>query len=109
MYILIAIVQNEDVSSLIYSLNNIGISSTKVSSSGGFLKNSNSTLIIAIEKSRIDEAIEVIKHICKKRKKYIPSFLPPDDYAVAHVNNPIEIEVGGASVFVVKLDDFIKL
>lgn len=109
MYILIAIVQNEDISNLMNSLNTLGIGSTKISSTGGFLRSGNATLLVALEKSRIDEVIETIKHTCKKRKKHVSSFLSTDDYTAAHINNFVEVEIGGASIFVIKLDDFIKL
>ena len=69
MKLIIAIVQDEDSSKLLSKLMQIGLSATKLATTGGFLKAGNTTLLLGIDDERLNEAISVIESVCKSRKQ----------------------------------------
>ena len=59
MKLLIAIVQDEDSSKLVSKMMQQGFGVTKLATTGGFLKAGNTTLLLGVDDSRVEEAIEV--------------------------------------------------
>ena len=107
MKLLVAIINNDDCPAVLSELTREGLSVTKLSTSGGFLRAGNSTLLIGIEDEKVDDAIEIIRRFSSKRTQMIqasPSF--PSEFMVTM---PVEVKVGGATVFVLDVDKFIKL
>lgn len=108
MKLIIAIVQDEDASSLITTLMNEHYSVTKLASTGGFLRSGNTTLLLGVEDDKMDGALEIIKKICISRKQ-IEVFPSPAMGAMGmYTPYPIEVTVGGATVFVLEVGQFIK-
>lgn len=68
MQLIVAIVQDNDVGRLTEALGEEGFQTTKVASTGGFLKSYNTTLLIGCEEDRVDDALDIIKKIRKKLK-----------------------------------------
>jgi len=108
MKLIIAIVQDEDASSLITNLMNGHYSVTKLASTGGFLRSGNTTLLLGVEDDKMDGALEIIKKICISRKQ-IEVFPSPAMGAMGmYTPYPIEVTVGGATVFVLEVGQFLK-
>lgn len=103
MKLIYAIVSDEDTSRVANALLKSGFYSTKLSTTGGFLKAGNTTFLIATEDDKVNLAIEVIKSKAKKRKKFVPSAV--DKEAVF----PEEVNVGGATIIVTDIDHFEKV
>ncbi|WP_312699551.1 cyclic-di-AMP receptor [Sedimentibacter sp.] len=105
-----AIVQNDDANKLISALRESGFSSTKMSSTGGFLSSGNTTIISLVEDDRVDEEIEIIKKICKTKKK-ITAAIPPSSFSTVggYLPQTIEVTVGGAVVYVTNVERFEKI
>ena len=91
------------VSSVTEELNRDGISVTRISSKGAYLKAGNVTLIIGVDKMRVDHALEVIRKNTKKR-----NITFHDMYGNVR-GMPLEITIGGATVFVLDVEQFIKM
>jgi len=110
MKLLIAIVQNDDANKLISILRESGFSCTKLSSTGGFLSSGNTTLLSGVDDDKVDEEIEIIRKICKTKKK-ITAAIPPSSFSIVggYLPQTIEITVGGAVVFVTAVDKFEKI
>lgn len=110
MKLIISIVQDEDASDVIDSLTDQDYRVTKLATTGGFLKSGNTTLMVGVEEEKVDEVIKVIKDICKKRKEILvtPTSLSGSETGYIH-QYPIEINVGGATIFVIDVDKFIKI
>ena len=106
MKLIIAIVSDEDSSRLTDKLSKNSIPVTKLASTGGFLRAGNVTLMIGTEDDKVEEIIEIIKSTCKSRKEFVA---PTSVSMTAAVTWPIEITVGGATLFVLDIDRFEKI
>jgi uncharacterized protein YaaQ len=107
--LVIAVVQGEDAQRAVDALTAAGISSTRVSSTGGFLQQGNVTILIGIEDAKLSDALQIIRESCRERSRYLTPALPtaePGDFLAAF---PVEVQVGGATVFVVPVDSFEKI
>lgn len=108
MKLIIAIVQDEDASRLISSLMNEGYSVTKLATTGGFLRTGNTTLLLGVEDDHVNGALGVIEKICKSRKQIVTSPSPVAGSTGVYVPYPVEVVVGGATIFVLDVEQFKK-
>ena len=92
MKLIIAIVQDEDASRLVNQLMKAGIGVTKLATTGGFLRAGNTTLLIGVDDAKLQGTLDIIEKVCKSRTSF-----------------PMEVTVGGATVFVLTVDQFMKL
>ncbi|KAF1301292.1 MULTISPECIES: cyclic-di-AMP receptor [Enterococcus] len=106
MKLIMAIVQDKDSNRLANEFIDANIRATKLSSTGGFLKAGNSTFIIGIDDDRVEEALELIKKTCQSRKQYVSTPMSLDISLDGQVPYPVEVEVGGATVFVLPVEGF---
>lgn len=104
MKLIIAIINRDDANSVTRALSKSGFSSTRLSTTGGFLMAGNVTLLIGLEESKVPQALEVIREHSHSRKQMIPATtaVTPNAYAPANV----EVTVGGATIFVVDVEQF---
>ncbi len=108
MKLIVAIVQDEDAQRLTATLMSDGYSVTKLATTGGFLRAGNTTLLIGVDEERLDHALEIIEKVCKSRKQVATSPSPVAGTAGVYVPYPIEVTVGGATVFVLNIETFRK-
>ena len=108
MKMIIAIVQDEDSSRLISNLMNEGYGVTKLATTGGFLKSGNTTLLMGVDDNRFDGCMAIIEKVCKSRKQISSSPVTMGGSAGMYAPYPIEVTVGGATVFVMTVDQFVK-
>jgi len=109
MKLVIAVVQDADAPALTRALGEAGLTSTKLASTGGFLREGNTTLLIGVEDDRLDEVKQIIRDTCRTRTRLITPGLPVAETPEAMVGQPVEVQVGGAVVFVLEVDEFFKL
>lgn len=109
MKLIIAIVQDEDAARLVSNLMNEGYSVTKLATTGGFLRAGNTTLLLGVDEEKFQGAMDVIEKVCKSRKQIATSPSPVAGTTGVYVPYPIEVMVGGATVFVLNVEQFIKL
>ncbi|MBQ8526735.1 MAG: cyclic-di-AMP receptor [Clostridia bacterium] len=108
MKLVMAIVNDEDGNVVLSELNKNKFSVTKLATTGGFLKAGNMTLIIGTEDENVQKVIDIIKSKSKRRKQITASPMPIG--ASASFNPyPIEVEVGGVTIFVLDVDRFEKV
>lgn len=106
MKLIIAIVQDEDASRLVSALMNDGYGVTKLATTGGFLMAGNTTFLVGTDDSRVDEIISIIEKHSKKRTQMVPS----STYGTStYASFPVEVTVGGATVFVTDIERYEKL
>lgn len=109
MKLLIAIVQDADVNFLVDALTKEGHRITKLSTTGGFLKKGNTTLLIGVEEENLDQLLEIIENNCKKRNTTTTIINPTGESSIISSTVPIEISVGGATIFVLDVEQYIRL
>ena len=112
MKMLLAIVHNEDAPLLINELNEKKYFVTKLATTGGFLKKGNTTLLLGIEDEKVDAVCEIIKQHSGNRQQIM--YTPPapsncNVYPNAVSSVPVNVEVGGATIFIMPVDDFRKV
>ena len=111
MKLIIAIVQDEDSSRLVSQLMNDGFGVTKLATTGGFLRAGNTTLLIGVDDEKLHSVMEIIEQVCKSRKQITaaPSSIGSMGGMPGAASYPVEVTVGGATVFVMSVDQFVKL
>ena len=109
MKLIIAIVQDEDASRLISSLMADGYRVTKLATTGGFLRSGNTTLLVGVEDDKLQNAMSIIEKVCKSRKQIATSPSPISGTTGVYVPYPIEVTVGGATIFVLDVEQFTKI
>jgi len=105
MKLVIAIVHSDDSGKLNSVLNQKGYSVTKLATTGGFLHAGNTTLMIGTEDDKVSEVMQIIQEECRTRKQITTTTAPMGGV----MPYPIEVEVGGATVFVLDIEQFEKL
>ena len=107
MKMLLAIINSDDAHSVMNHLMEAGFQITKLATTGGFLRAGNVTILIGLEDSRLDEAMDIIRKYSNTRKQIIPTTA---NLGVGfHPAMPVEVTVGGATVFVLDVEQFEKL
>lgn len=107
MKLILAIVHNEDGQKVISSLNDNGFSVTKLATTGGFLRAGNMTLLVGTEEDRIEEALSIFKERCHTRKHIVTTPISAG-LAGMYTPQPMEIEIGGATIFLLDVERFEK-
>ena len=106
MKLIYAIVNKDDSGAVSSALTRSGFSVTKLATTGGFLMAGNTTFLVGTDESRVDEVIGIIEKHSKKRTQMVPS----TTYATsAYASFPVEVTVGGATVFVTDIERYEKL
>lgn len=109
MKLVIAVIQDDYADDLIEVITEAGYGVTKLATTGGFLKSGNTTLMIGVSKEKIEDVIAIIKDICKKRNEIITTPSPVTGATGMYIPYTVEVEVGGATIFVVDVDKYIKI
>jgi len=109
MKLVFAIVHDEDGPKVMDELNKNGFSVTKLCSTGGFLKAGNTTLLVGVEEANVDAVIDAIRRKSKSRKQVINSGMTPSGVGGMFMPYPVEVVVGGATIFVLNVDHFEKI
>ena len=107
MKLIVAIVNYDDANSVTHALSKNGFSSTRLSTTGGFLLAGNVTLLIGVEEDQVQAAIDLIRERSHSRKQMVPA-LTEMSYGFMPVM-PVEVTVGGATVFVLDVERFERL
>jgi uncharacterized protein YaaQ len=106
MKLVLAVVQAEDASGLLTQLANRGFRTTRIRTAGGFLRESNATVFVGVEDHEVEAVVQTIRHSCTTRQQQItaiPAVMEPGEFFLPY---PVEVEVGGATIFVLDVDRF---
>ena len=107
MKLLLAIVSSDDANNVQKAFVKQNYQATKLASTGGFLMKGNTTFMVGVEDSKVDHVIGIIADHSKKRKKIIPNSVI-NEYGML-ATSPIEVTVGGATIFTLNVEEFHKL
>lgn len=109
MKLVLAIVQDDDAHRVVASLMNEGFSVTKISSTGGFLRLGNTTLILGVNDDKVGKVVDIVESVCHSRKQIAANPTPMPGANSGYVPYPMEVVVGGATIFVLPVESFKKI
>ena len=107
MKLVLAIVNNVDSYSVSSSLTKAHFQVTKLATTGGFLMAGNTTFLMGVAADRVEACIQIIKENSERRTQVVPS-APPFDMGF-YTSFPLEVTVGGATIFVIDVEQFRKV
>lgn len=106
MKMIIAIVQDKDSNVLSNEFIEANVRATKLSSTGGFLRSGNTTFLVGIEDERVEAVLTLIKKTSHARGQFMTPQVNMDVSMDASASYPVEVQVGGATVFVLPIEQF---
>ena len=99
-----AIINFDDANAVTHALTKKGFSSTKLATTGGFLMAGNVTILVGVDEEKVQTVIDIIKEHSHSRKQMIPTTTEMS-YGY-YPSMPVEVTVGGATIFVVDIERF---
>lgn len=108
MKLVVCIVHNRDRNRLSDELVRAGFKFTVIGSTGGFLREGNTTLITGIQDDELTALQEIVKANCCTREQVVNTGLYEGAQSVGFLPSPVRVEVGGAVMFVVEVSDFVR-
>lgn len=106
MKLVIAIVHARDQQRITDALLQAGHQFTNIATTGGFLRDGNTTLLIGARTEIVDEVVEIIRKYCSTREQFVSQPVPDVMGAGGALMSPVKVNVGGAIVFVVDVERF---
>ena len=109
MKLVVAIVHSEDAGLLVDALLEREFRATRLHSSGGFLKQTNATVMVGVDEAQVDDVLAIVRATCTSRTQVVnpmPPIMEPGEFFMPY---PLEVEVGGATVFVLPVERFERL
>jgi len=107
--LVVAIVQGEDAGQTVQALSDAGLSVTKLASSGGFLQQGSATLLVGVDDDRVEQVMGLVRSNCRERNRYLTPMPPMVEPGEVFMPFPVEVQVGGATIFVLDVEQFEKL
>lgn len=107
MKLILAIVNHDDSHHVTKNLTQDGFQVTRLATTGGFLMSGNTTIIVGVEDDKVESALSIIREYSHSRKQMIPA---TSELGLGfYPTMPIEVTVGGATIFVVDVEKFEKV
>ena len=106
MKLVVAVVQDQDSNRLASALTKNNFRATKLASTGGFLRSGNTTFLVGVDDNRIPQLLDIIRDNCRAREQMVTPVSPLGGNADSYIPYPVEVEVGGATVFVLPIEQF---
>jgi uncharacterized protein YaaQ len=98
-----AVVQEQDSDVAIHALNKLEIPVIHLASSGGFLGQRNSTLLIGLPDGMEEDVLAALKDSCRQRIEYVAI---PLEGSPMPLPSPVPVTVGGATIFTLPVERF---
>ena len=106
MKLILAIISSDDTTIVMNELIQKKYQVTKLSSSGGFLRKKNTTIMVGCGDEQVHNVIQIIQDNAQQREEIIP--VPSSEMSQLWMLPP-QIIVGGATIFVLNIDQFYKI
>jgi uncharacterized protein YaaQ len=106
--LIVAVIHNRDRTDMCDALVDGGFKSTVIGSSGGFLREGNATLLIGVDDAQVPEVMALIGRICPARDQILNVTSLEAASPGSFLQSPISAPVGGAVVFVLDVEQFLR-
>ncbi len=108
MKLAVCIVHNRDRNKLTDEMVKAGFKFTVIGSTGGFLREGNSTMLIGVDDSQTEELKSLVQANCESREQIVNVMpfeaAPPG----AFIPSPVKVPVGGAVIFFLDVDEYVR-
>ena len=108
MKLIMSIVNSDDADRLVNLLSRAGYRATTISTTGGFLRQGNATIFVGTDDENVPQVLGLIKDNCNTRTQYVNPLPPVMEPGEMYIPTPVEVQVGGATVFVLEVTDFAR-
>ncbi len=106
MKMVLGILNNDDAPAAMQALTKAGFFITKLSTTGGFLRAGNVTILVGVEDEKVQAVIDIIHEHAHSRSQLMPT---TSEAGVGFFPTmPVQVRVGGATIFVLDVDQFHK-
>lgn len=106
MKLVMSIVQSDDAGRLVEALTQAGFRATTISTTGGFLRQGNATIFVGTEDEQVPHVLALIREHCHARRQYVNPLPPVMEPGEVYMAAPVDVQVGGATVFVLDVLQF---
>jgi uncharacterized protein YaaQ len=106
--LVVIIASDADADRLMKTLIEQGFPATKISSTGGFLRRGNATILSGVDAAEVEQVLAMVRTECRARTEYVPVQTLPFFGEGTTLSEPVEVRVGGAIVFVLGVERFEK-
>jgi uncharacterized protein YaaQ len=108
MKLVMSVVHSDDAGALVEALTDAGYRATTISTTGGFLRQGNATIFVGTEDETVPHVLELIEQNCQTRSEYVNPVPPVMEAGEMYLPSPVEVQVGGATVFVLDIVQFVR-
>lgn len=109
MKLVVAVVQGKDAEGLMNALREQNYRATQINSAGGFLRENNVTIMTGVDDGQVPDVFRLIRENCYTRTQYVNPLLPIMEPGEFYMPSPVEVQVGGATVFVLPVVRFERI
>jgi uncharacterized protein YaaQ len=107
--LVVMIVHSDDAAEVSSELSEAGFGVTRIKSVGGFLKQHNATFLVGVPDNQLEAVMNTIRSRCHKRTESMSPVPPMVEPGEVYLPIPLEVEVGGATVFVLDVERFERI
>ena len=105
MKLVVAIIQDRDTETAIEALTKRKFPVTRIATSGGFVRQGNTTLLLGVDEAQVKPIADLLREVCHRRRMFMPMASGITDTAYG-LHNQIEVEIGGATIFIFDVERF---
>ena len=102
MKMILAVINQDDANTVVNALMKDGFHATKLATTGGFLRAGNMTILVGTEDENVQTVIEIVRKHSHSRKQIIPA--TTDINSGVFPTMPVEVTVGGATLFIMNVE-----
>jgi uncharacterized protein YaaQ len=106
MKLVLGIVNHDDAGRLVDALTAAGFRATTISTTGGFLRQGNATILVGTEDEQVPHVLRLIRENCHTRRQFVNPLPPVMEPGEMYMPTPVEVQVGGATVFILDIVQF---
>jgi uncharacterized protein YaaQ len=109
MKLVIIIAQKSDSKKLEEVLVENEFQLTRFEGMGGYLKKKNSTFFVGTDDEKVESLIDLVKKICQVRKEVVTAPSLGTGLGESLITNGTKIQTGGATIFTMNIENFLKI
>ncbi|MDL2292113.1 cyclic-di-AMP receptor [Acholeplasma sp. OttesenSCG-928-E16] len=107
MKLIVAIISYQDANRVQKELIKEKFTATRLATTGGFLRARNATFLLGVNDDKVPDVLDIIERGSKTRVKVVPNTIISEYGSVSTL--PTQVQVGGATIFVITVDQFLKV